>query len=257
MTDQIDSAEQTQSFAVALGTLDKTAANKYLEDLNLATGEGLTEEQQQIYNTYLKTGLQTVKSSETTFRNIDSTVEAKIAKTQSLILFHINKTDGVYLNYEDGILKDEGQEAVERKIYPAFNIASLKVEAGDKIIYTIPKEYTMIVADYPGETVEITVPENATIDNYALTYRIPKVFNSAKDINNVIKCQVVKEEKTYSAEKEIIFGSTGVIGTPWSIEIKLEKEYNKNGEIHNNSPVLHAIPRSLAADNKIKLVVEV
>lgn len=81
-------------------------------------------------------------------------------------------------------------------------------------------------------------------------YRINDYYAQSYS-NNTIICEITKYGRVYMAEIEFIFGETGTNGTGYTLNLRLEKEYDSDGNSLTTIPVpcLTANP-----NNKVKVI---
>lgn len=61
-------------------------------------------------------------------------------------------------------------------------------------------------------------------------YRIKEDYSQAYN-NNTIVCEITKYNRIYRAEIEFLFGESGTNGTGYTLSIRLDKEYDSNGNV--------------------------
>lgn len=61
-------------------------------------------------------------------------------------------------------------------------------------------------------------------------YRIKEDYSQAYN-NNTIICEITKYNRIYRAEIEFLFGESGTNGTGYTLSIRLDKEYDSNGNV--------------------------
>ena len=64
-------------------------------------------------------------------------------------------------------------------------------------------------------------------------YGIKKHYSQAYN-NNTIICEITKYKKKYVAEMEFLFGESGTNGTGYTLSIRLDKEYDSNGNVSSH-----------------------
>ena len=144
----------------------------------------------------------------------------------------LNCDDGTYGNYKiynhDNSLIDSAQSYKDRKLTAVFSsrltgnteggTGEYKINA-ESITWYIPAENTMIKFDADPNL----LPENGYYKVYRkkgednkvdsqLLYRIKSQYSHANS-NNIIKCELDKDNTTYTAIKEFTFGQAGTTGT--------------------------------------------
>lgn len=93
--------------------------------------------------------------------------------------------------------------------------------------YTCSYKWVSEIAGTDGHYEGAILPIHYTINNYY----------TQSYSNNTIICEITKYSRVYTAEIEFIFGETGTNGTGYTLSLRLEKEYDLNGETLTETPV--------------------
>lgn len=224
--------------------VDITEEPGYNYSYLLPDAEFKKEEKAKVQIIYKVDESQTVITSNIiTFSNVDDVVNrATVDYIQGL---NIDCTDGTNGNYPiyglDGKLLDSAESQVNREFKLLFfNTVPTGTEQASQSILTdatriewiIPKENTMIalIGNYEANLqndgyyhIIKTAATGGVLENESditLSYRIKSSFSYAYG-NNLIRCNIIRNNKEYKASKELIFGTAGTAGTDYTFSIEL------------------------------------
>lgn len=185
-----------------------------------------------------------IRSNILTFENKQEVVsKPTIDAMQALELYCNDETNGNYLIYTPGnVLLESAESSIVRKLTATFKLSTDlyrgNLEIAEEIKWYIPNSNTMLVFDTNnsqlknsiktvegnydvytckglGDTGNILIDSTQNICYNYINYRI-KGYYTASNINNSIKCEVVKNKTKYTYVKEFSFGQAGTTGTDFT-----------------------------------------
>ena len=202
-----------------------------------------------------------ITSNILTFENVDDVVNPATADfIQGLNISCQDIENGKYLIYgKDGKLLEpsQGQTVREFKLL-FFNTVPTNNTAADltdatRVEWIIPAEKTMIqLVEDPGELNEDDkcyhiIREGNPVQNITLQYKIKNTFSYAYG-NNTIKCKIIRNNKEYTASKDLLFGTMGTNGTEYTFFIQLQKATGAVDAEHNS---IYAWAQALSLNDNI------
>lgn len=63
---------------------------------------------------------------------------------------------------------------------------------------------------------------SGNLDWLTQKYFIGDYYNPNRNINDTVRCEILRYEKTYKTQKELFFGNSGTAGTPYTLRLNIE-----------------------------------
>lgn len=211
-------------------------------DINTTTDQDKIE----YYNLY-KGSIQYIESEELVFKNeayVPDYGVIDLIKGLNIVVDE-DGYNGVYRIYDStGNIKAQS-EADKRRVltasYSSLITGTTELDKAEKITWIFPRNNTMIQAPeegiefaagecdvnkYPDRyeisrlgSIRTTVPGNEEPDSTQQIFRIKKYYSQSAT-NNIIKCRMIRGNKCYESEVELIFGTHGTNGTDFTFELR-------------------------------------
>lgn len=203
-----------------------------------------------------------------TFLNTDTVAnKATIDLVRGISIEALDAFNGIYKIYDPltAYLTNQAEASKTRKLEVSFTsvlTGTAELDKAETVKWYIPKNNTMIqtpvdgiefnsedgdvlddtnekyyiiIRQFKGDLTELSTGK--LVDRSAVqNYRIEKYFNENKN-NNVIKCEVIRNNISFVAERELVFGLSGSNGRNATLILSIGNDYDSNGNlIEVNAP---------------------